>query len=58
MSGIVRTREIKITTEQLEQFNNGRHIQWLCPNLSTDDREFLMTGIIQEEWDETFKEIE
>ena len=58
MSGIVRTREIDITEEQLEQWKNGKHIQWLCPQLSPEDREFLMTGTTQEEWDEAFKEIE
>ncbi len=56
MSGIVRTREIDITEEQLEQWKNGKHIQWLCPQLSAEDREFMITGTTQEEWDEAFKD--
>lgn len=52
LSGITRTREIDVTEDQLEQLRLGRHVQWLLPHLSADEREFLITGIIQEEWDE------
>jgi hypothetical protein len=30
-------------------------IQNAMPNLSTDDREFLMTGVTPEEWDKYIK---
>jgi hypothetical protein len=58
LTGVVRTREINITEEQLEQWKNGKHIQWLCPHLSADDREFLISGATPEEWDEAFQEDE
>lgn len=58
LSGRYHTREIDITIEQLMQFNAGKHIQWVCPNLSPDDREFLLTGSTPEEWAETFRDIE
>lgn len=58
LSGVVHTRDIKITAEQLEQFNAGRHIQWVCPNLSPDDREFLLSGSTPEEWDAMCAELD
>lgn len=58
ISNKLHTREIAITELQLDQMNKGKHIQWLCPNLSADDREFLISGITPEEWLETFGEEE
>lgn len=34
----------------------GMLIQHAFPDLSADEREFLMTGITPEEWNETFEE--
>ena len=51
MSGIERTRDIDVTEEQLKQWQDGEMIQKVMPHLSLDDREFLITGITQEEWD-------
>ena len=56
VSGITRTLDIPVTEEQLEAWRNGELIQNAMPNLTANQREFLMTGIVQEEWDETFKE--
>lgn len=52
LSNVTRTREINITEAELEQLRLGRNVQWLLPHLSADDREFLITGITQEEWDQ------
>jgi|ADurb_H2B_03_Slu_FD_contig_21_2767912_length_467_multi_5_in_0_out_0_1 hypothetical protein len=57
MSGIVRTRDLPITAEQLIAWERGVHAQDAFPNLSAGDREFIMTGITDEEWD-TLKEPE
>lgn len=57
LTGVTHTREIKITEEQLEQLRLGRHIQWVCPQLSHEDRGFLISGAPPEEWDEMFPEI-
>lgn len=56
ISGIKRTKDIPVTDEQMSAWKNGTLIQKAMPNLSIDDREFLMTGITAEEWDDAFKE--
>lgn len=35
-------------------WNNGMLIQDAFPNLSADEREFIMTGMMPGEWDELF----
>ena len=50
--------EIDVTEHQLESYEEGIHIQRAMPNLTADEREFIMTGITSEEWDEAFKEEE
>jgi hypothetical protein len=54
MSGKVRTLDIPVTQEQLDAWQRGELIQAAMPNISPDDREFIMTGITREEWDGTF----
>lgn len=56
VSGIERTRDIPVTEEQLQAWKNGSHIQKVMSNLSENDREFIMTGISPEEWNELFPE--
>ena len=51
-TGIERTLEINITQDQLDAWQNGMLIQDAMPNISANDREFIMTGIIEVEWDE------
>lgn len=58
-SGITRTREIDIDIKQLNMWlRREASIQDAMPNLSPDDREFLMTGITPDEWDRMFNEKE
>ncbi len=51
-TGKVSTREIDCTKDQLFDYynNNDKCIQDAFPNLSVDDREFIMTGCSPEEW--------
>lgn len=56
MSGKTRTLDLPITEKQMHEYNNGELIQYAFPNLSADEREFIMTGITKEEWDELFPE--
>ena len=53
-SGNTNSMEIEVTQEQLSSWENGTLIQDAMPNLSADEREFIMTGITAEEWEELF----
>ena len=56
-SGVTRTLELNVTEEVLAAWERGEGlIQELMPNLTADEREFLMTGGTSEEWDAAFKE--
>lgn len=56
ITGVEHTRSIDVEPEQLEAWENGMLIQEAMPHLSTDDREFIMTGITPEEWDAEYGE--
>lgn len=56
LTGIERTMEIPCTAEQLAAWEAGALSQDAFPDLTPDQREFIMTGIVSEEWDETFQE--
>jgi hypothetical protein len=55
-SNIERTKDLPITEDQLNDWNNGTVIQKAMPNLSRADREFIITGVTDEEWQKQFKE--
>lgn len=61
-SGIVHQRDIYMTTKQFAEYNlptnQRRPIQQIFPELSADDREFLLTGTTPEEWDDYYEEEE
>lgn len=57
-SGVTRSLEIPCTEEQMTAYKNGALIQVAFPNLTEDQREFILTGITKDEWDELFKEID
>ena len=56
VSGITRTLDLPVTEEQFKAWKEGELIQRAFPNLTNDQREFIMTGITQEEWDATMKD--
>jgi len=51
LSGETRTREIDVTQEQLDLWQSGTLTQTALSHLSADDREFIMTGVVPEEWE-------
>ena len=57
-SGIMRSRMLDITQEQLDAYDNGALIQNAFPNLTDEEREFFMTGITRNEWIEMFSDEE
>ena len=55
-TGTLNDREIDVTQEQLEEWNRGTLAQNAFPNLTPSEREFIMTGITDEVWDDIFGE--
>jgi hypothetical protein len=55
-TGITRTRDLPVTEDQLDAWYNGTVIQNAMPHLSVSDREFIMTGVTDEEWEDAFGE--
>lgn len=56
-SSKTRTLDLDITAAQLAELNDPhreRLIQDIVPQLSNEHREFLLTGMTQEEWDAVF----
>jgi hypothetical protein len=60
ISKVEREMEIEVTETQMERFENrhitGELIQEIFPDLSASDREFILTGITDEEWNNLFEE--
>jgi hypothetical protein len=58
LSGNVYTMELDVTQEQLDKFDNrrenGEYVQTIFPHLTSEEREFIMTGISPTEWNEIF----
>ena len=51
LSGIDRTKTFDITYDQYYAwYTEGELIQNAMPNLSGSDREFIMTGMTDDEW--------
>lgn len=56
VSGLVRSRELDVTPDQIARLEAGQEtIQDIFPDLSASDREFIKTGITDEEWDGLFE---
>ena len=55
-TGKKHTLDLDISQEQVSELQspNRRNIQAICPNLSPGDREFLMTGVTPDEWEQVF----
>jgi hypothetical protein len=56
LSGKTRTKEINVNQSQIDKWIAGMLIQDAMPNVSVDEREFIMTGSTPEEWDLYFNE--
>jgi len=56
LSGKKRTMDLPVTQEQLVRYYSGTLLQIAFPDLDASQREFIKTGITQDEWDEAFKE--
>lgn len=54
VSGIERTINLNITEEQIKAHRDGANVQDCMPHLTPDEREFYITGLTKEEWDEMY----
>lgn len=54
ISGEERTRDLPISEEQLAAYNAGKLVEDAFPHLSVSDREFFISGITDDEWDQAF----
>jgi len=53
-SGVERTIDLPITEQQIAAWISGTLIQKAMPQLSADEREFVMTGVTDQEWSDEF----
>lgn len=54
-SGRLNTLDLPITLERIEAWRqSGALIQHAFPDLTADQREFLLSGVTAEEWDAAF----
>jgi hypothetical protein len=53
-TGKTNQMDLNITPDQIERWQAGELIQNAMPNLSIEEREFLMTGTTPEEWKAVF----
>jgi hypothetical protein len=52
-TGITRTLDLPVTFEQMRKFNSGEgYVQDIFSNLTAGEREFILTGISDDEWSE------
>ncbi len=54
IDGKERVMDLPVTIEQIEAYENGTVAQRAFPNLTADQREFIISGIVPEEWDKIF----
>lgn len=55
-SGKTHTIQISATPQQFTTWSCGALIQEAFPDLTPDEREFIISGITKEEWEELFGE--
>jgi hypothetical protein len=56
LTGVTRTLELDVTPEEMRAWESGTFAQVALPRLSSHEREFIITGVTKEEWDEAFKD--
>jgi hypothetical protein len=54
LTGKTSVMDLNITQAQLDAWVDGELVQNAMPQLSAEEREFLMTGITAAEWDSVF----
>lgn len=57
-SGKERTLDLDVTDEELAAYNAGELVQRAFPRLTEDEREFVLTGMTHDEWEEMIDAME
>ena len=57
LSKIERSIDLDVTAEEIKAWKAGMLIQDAMPRLTTDEREFMMTGITAEEWEKHYEQL-
>jgi hypothetical protein len=58
-TGITRTMDLPVTEEQIVMWaTTNALIQDVFPNLTADQREFIVSGMTEDEWEQIFGEYE
>jgi len=58
MTGLTNTMELDVTQQQIEQWEGGMLIQNAMPNLTPEEREFIMSGATSSEWAVAYGDME
>jgi hypothetical protein len=58
LTGNTATKEIAVTSQQIAAWEGGELAQNAFPNASPSEREFIMSGYTDFDWDEMFREID
>lgn len=53
-TGKINSMDLPISEEQIKRFDSGELVQKVFPELTPDQREFLLTGTTQVEWSAAF----
>ena len=51
LTGIINSMDIAVSEEQLQAWESGELIQDVMPDLTADEREFIMTGATANDWE-------
>ena len=51
LTGETHTRDLLVTTRDLDRYYGGLLLQDAFPHLTPGEREFIKTGITDDEWD-------
>ena len=51
MTGMINTMDVAVTEVQIARWQGGMLIQDAMPDLSVDEREFIMTGMTPADWE-------
>ena len=56
ITGKVGEMDLDVTAEEMSAFIKGEYVQRAFPRLNAGEREFMLNGILPEDWDEMFPE--